>query len=70
MGLANTNDYARLRGTDWHELTLYTTAEPCCMCQEYTYTLEQSEAAETHDEPDSPGETDSRGSITTDPTRE
>ena len=20
-------------GTEWHELTLYTTAEPCCMCQ-------------------------------------
>ncbi len=31
--IAAINDYALQRGTDWHELTLYTTAEPCCMCQ-------------------------------------
>lgn len=31
--IAAINDYAAKGGTDWHELTLYTTAEPCCMCQ-------------------------------------
>ncbi|MEM9657861.1 MAG: nucleoside deaminase, partial [Planctomycetota bacterium] len=25
--------YAELGGDQWNELTLYTTAEPCCMCQ-------------------------------------
>jgi tRNA(Arg) A34 adenosine deaminase TadA len=27
------NDYARRANTGWGQLTLYTTAEPCCMCQ-------------------------------------
>ena len=27
------NDYVRQGGTNWSELTLYTTAESCCMCQ-------------------------------------
>ena len=27
------NDYTRQGKTDWDHLTLYTTAEPCCMCQ-------------------------------------
>ena len=31
--IAAINDYALQCGTDWLELTLYTTAEPCCMCQ-------------------------------------
>jgi tRNA(Arg) A34 adenosine deaminase TadA len=31
--IAAINDYARQGKTDWKHLTLYTTAEPCCMCQ-------------------------------------
>ncbi len=31
--IAAINDYASRDGAGWHELTLYTTAEPCCMCQ-------------------------------------
>jgi tRNA(Arg) A34 adenosine deaminase TadA len=31
--IAAINDYVRQNGTDWQELTLYTSAEPCCMCQ-------------------------------------
>jgi tRNA(adenine34) deaminase len=31
--IAAINDYVQQGGTDWSELTLYTTAEPCCMCQ-------------------------------------
>lgn len=31
--IATINDYARQAKTDWDQLTLYTTAEPCCMCQ-------------------------------------
>ena len=31
--MAAINDYARQGKADWHALTLYTTAEPCCMCQ-------------------------------------
>jgi len=31
--IAAINDYVQQNGTDWQELTLYTTAEPCCMCQ-------------------------------------
>ena len=31
--IAAINDYARQNGRDWNELVLYTTAEPCCMCQ-------------------------------------
>ncbi len=31
--IAAINDYARQGGSEWQELTLYTTAEPCCMCQ-------------------------------------
>ena len=31
--IAAINTYAQLEGDDWQELTLYTTAEPCCMCQ-------------------------------------
>jgi tRNA(Arg) A34 adenosine deaminase TadA len=27
------NQYARTGDRDWHGLRLYTTAEPCCMCQ-------------------------------------
>ena len=27
------NDYVAQGGTDWDQLILYTTAEPCCMCQ-------------------------------------
>jgi tRNA(Arg) A34 adenosine deaminase TadA len=26
------NDYALRNGSDWRSLTLYSTAEPCCMC--------------------------------------
>jgi len=31
--IAAINDYARQGKSDWNKLTLYTTAEPCCMCQ-------------------------------------
>ena len=31
--IAAINDYVQQGGNDWSELTLYTTAEPCCMCQ-------------------------------------
>ena len=31
--IAVISDYARQGKTDWNQLTLYTTAEPCCMCQ-------------------------------------
>lgn len=31
--IAAINDYVRQDGKHWSELTLYTTAEPCCMCQ-------------------------------------
>lgn len=31
--IAAINAYARRGLVDWRELTLYTTAEPCCMCQ-------------------------------------
>lgn len=31
--IAAINDYVRQNGKNWSELTLYTTAEPCCMCQ-------------------------------------
>jgi tRNA(Arg) A34 adenosine deaminase TadA len=31
--MAAINDYARQGKADWEALTLYTTAEPCCMCQ-------------------------------------
>ena len=31
--IAAINDYSRQGKTDWEQLTLYTTAEPCCMCQ-------------------------------------
>lgn len=31
--IAAINDYARQEKADWRHLTLYTTAEPCCMCQ-------------------------------------
>ncbi|MEM9355325.1 MAG: nucleoside deaminase [Pseudomonadota bacterium] len=31
--IAAINDYVRQDGKNWGELTLYTTAEPCCMCQ-------------------------------------
>jgi tryptophan-rich sensory protein/tRNA(Arg) A34 adenosine deaminase TadA len=31
--IAAINDYAQRGGSDWSHLTLYTTAEPCCMCQ-------------------------------------
>ena len=31
--IAAINDYAAREGRDWDQLTLYTTAEPCCMCQ-------------------------------------
>jgi tRNA(adenine34) deaminase len=31
--MAAINDYARQDLSDWDQLTLYTTAEPCCMCQ-------------------------------------
>ena len=31
--IAAINDYVERGGTEWRELTLYTTAEPCCMCQ-------------------------------------
>lgn len=27
------NNYSSQGGTDWERLTLYSTAEPCCMCQ-------------------------------------
>ncbi len=31
--IAAINDYVDQGGTEWNELVLYTTAEPCCMCQ-------------------------------------
>ena len=31
--IAAINDYAGRAGNDWDQLILYTTAEPCCMCQ-------------------------------------
>jgi tRNA(Arg) A34 adenosine deaminase TadA/tryptophan-rich sensory protein len=31
--MAAINDYVRQGKTDWNQLVLYTTAEPCCMCQ-------------------------------------
>ena len=31
--IAAINDYVRQHGKNWCDLTLYTTAEPCCMCQ-------------------------------------
>jgi tRNA(Arg) A34 adenosine deaminase TadA len=31
--IAAINDYAQQGLSEWEELTLYTTAEPCCMCQ-------------------------------------
>ncbi len=31
--IAAINDYVRQGGKSWSQLTLYTTAEPCCMCQ-------------------------------------
>ena len=31
--IAAINDYVRQGGKNWSELTVYTTAEPCCMCQ-------------------------------------
>ena len=31
--IAAIEDYVRQGGDDWEGLTLYTTAEPCCMCQ-------------------------------------
>jgi tRNA(Arg) A34 adenosine deaminase TadA len=31
--IAAINDYARRPDNAWGQLTLYTTAEPCCMCQ-------------------------------------
>ena len=31
--IAAINDYVDQGGTNWKNLTLYTTAEPCCMCQ-------------------------------------
>lgn len=31
--IAAINDYVRQNGKNWSGLSLYTTAEPCCMCQ-------------------------------------
>ena len=31
--IAAINDYAHHRGGNWSQLTIYSTAEPCCMCQ-------------------------------------
>ncbi|MEM9356234.1 MAG: tryptophan-rich sensory protein [Pseudomonadota bacterium] len=31
--IAAINDYADRKGASWSDLSLYTTAEPCCMCQ-------------------------------------